>query len=54
MRSSPTLTKTAQTRLLAGLLILSGVRGSFARWFFPRLLSGVVLLMAKIRRRDEG
>jgi len=34
--------KTARARLLAGLLILSDVRGSSARWFFPRLLPGIV------------
>jgi hypothetical protein len=37
------LKKTAQARLLAGLLILSDVRGSSMRWFFPRLLPGIVL-----------
>ena len=42
MRSSLMLMKMARTRLLAGLLILSDVRGSSARWFFPRLLPGVV------------
>jgi hypothetical protein len=36
------LMKTAWARHLAGLLILSDVRGSSARWFFPRLLLGIV------------
>jgi hypothetical protein len=36
------LMKTAWARLLAGLLILSDVRGSSARWFFPRLLLGII------------
>jgi hypothetical protein len=40
---SPTLTKTARARLLAGLLILSDVRGSSVRWFFPRLLLNIAL-----------
>jgi len=35
--------KTVRARLLAGLLILLDVRGSSVRWFFPRLLLGVVL-----------
>jgi hypothetical protein len=34
--------KTAQARLLMGLLILSDVRGSSARWFFTRFLLGVI------------
>jgi hypothetical protein len=34
--------KTARTKLLAGLIILSDVRGSSVRWFFPRLLPGIV------------
>jgi hypothetical protein len=34
--------KMAQARLLVGLLILSDVRGSFVRWFFPRLLLGII------------
>jgi len=34
--------KTTWARLLMGLLILSDVRESSARWFFPRLLLGVV------------
>ena len=29
-------------KLLAGLLILSDIRGSSVRWFFPRLFPGVV------------
>jgi hypothetical protein len=33
MRSSLTLTKMAQARLLMGLLILLDVRGSSTRWF---------------------
>jgi hypothetical protein len=37
------LKKTAWARLLAGLLILSDVRGSSMRWFFPRLLLGIIL-----------
>jgi hypothetical protein len=32
----------ARARLLVGLLILSNVRGSSMRWFFPRLLLGIV------------
>jgi hypothetical protein len=36
------LTKTMRARLLAGLLILSDVRGSSMRWFFPRLLPDIV------------
>jgi hypothetical protein len=43
MHSSLTLTKMARARLLAGLLIISDVKGSSARWFFPRLLLGVIL-----------
>jgi len=34
--------KTTRARLLTGLLILSDVKGSSARSFFPRLLSGIV------------
>jgi hypothetical protein len=36
------LTKKVRARLLTGLLILSDVRGSSTRWFFPRLLLGIV------------
>jgi hypothetical protein len=42
MRSFLALKKMALARLLAGILILSDVRGSSARWFFLRLLPGVV------------
>jgi hypothetical protein len=42
------LKKTMWARLLVGLLILSDVRGSSARWFFPRLLLGIVPTVAKI------
>jgi hypothetical protein len=34
--------KMVRARLLVGLLILSDVRGSSARWFFLRLLPGVI------------
>ena len=37
----PNVDEDARVRLLAGLLILSDVRGSSARWFFLRLLLGV-------------
>jgi hypothetical protein len=47
MHSSLTLKKMARARLLVGLLILSDVRGSSARWFFPRHLLGVVLAHGK-------
>ena len=30
------------SKVLMGLLILSDVRGSSTRWFFPRLLPGVI------------
>jgi hypothetical protein len=43
MRSSLTLTKKVRATLLTGLLILSNVRGSSIRWFFPMLLLGIVL-----------
>jgi hypothetical protein len=46
--------KIAWARLLTGLLILSDVRGSSVRWFFPRLLPGIVPAHAKIQRHDEG
>jgi len=39
--------KMAWARLLAGLLILSDVRGSSMRWFFPRLLLGIILARGK-------
>jgi hypothetical protein len=48
------LTKMARARLLAGLLILLDVRGSFTWWFFPGFFQASSLLMAKILRHDEG
>jgi hypothetical protein len=46
--------KTARARLLTGLLILLGVRGSSMRWFSLGFFQASSLLMAKIQRHNEG